>query len=87
MNYNGNLLKKSLGNNVYNDKILERIGELLKFSKTKIFLDIDRQFDLDIFTKSNNWKFISSLLSTYSQKNFIFETPIDSSNTFNCKIR
>lgn len=79
--------KKSLGNNIYNDKILERIGELLKFSKTKIFLDIDRQFDLDIFTKSNNWKFISSLLSTYSQKNFIFETPIDSSNTFNCKIR
>ena len=70
--------KKSLGNNIYNDKILERIGELLKISKTKIILDIDRQFDLDIFTKSNNWKFISSLLSTYSQKNFIFETPIDS---------
>ena len=70
--------KKSLGNNIYNDKVLERIGELLKISKTKIILDIDRQFDLDIFTKSNNWKFISSLLSTYSQKNFIFETPIDS---------
>ena len=70
--------KKSLGNNIYNDKILERIGELLKISKTKIILDIDRQFDLDIFTKSNNWKFISSLLSTYSQKNFIFESPIDS---------
>jgi phosphosulfolactate synthase len=70
--------KKSLGNNIYNDKVLERIGELLKISKTKIILDIDRQFDLDIFTKSNNWKFISSLLSTYSQKNFIFESPIDS---------
>ncbi|HEX2406461.1 MAG TPA: phosphosulfolactate synthase, partial [Nitrososphaeraceae archaeon] len=47
-------------------------------SKTKIILDIDRQFDLDIFTKSTNWKFISSLISTYSQENFIFETPIDS---------
>lgn len=70
--------KKSLGNNIYNDKILERVGELLKISKTKIILDIDRQFDLDIFTKSTNWKFISSLLTTYSQKNFIFETPIDS---------
>ena len=67
--------KKSLGNNIYNDKILERIGELLKISKTKIILDIDRQFDLDIFTKSTDWKFISSLISTYSQKNFIFETP------------
>ncbi len=70
--------KKSIGNNIHNDKILERIGELLKISKTKIILDIDRQFDLDIFTKSTNWKFISSLISTYSQKNFIFETPIDS---------
>lgn len=70
--------KKSLGNNIYNDKILERVGELLKISKTKIILDIDRQFDLDIFTKSTNWKFISSLLTTYYQKNFIFETPIDS---------
>lgn len=70
--------KKSLGNNIYNDKILERIGELLKISKTKIILDIDRQFDFDIFNKSTNWKFISSLLTTYSQKNFIFETPIDS---------
>ena len=57
---------------------MERIGELLKISKTKIILDIYRQFDLDIFTKSNNCKFISSLLSTYSQKNFIFETPLDS---------
>ena len=70
--------KKILGNNIYNDKILERIGELLKYSKTKIILDIDRQFDLHVFTKSTNWKFISSLLSTYSHKNFIFETPIDS---------
>lgn len=70
--------KKSLGNNIYNDKILEMIGELLKTTKTKIILDIDKHFDLDIFTKSNNWKFISSLLSTYSQKNFIFETAIES---------
>jgi phosphosulfolactate synthase len=70
--------KKSISNNIHNDKILERIGELLKISKTKIILDIDRQFDLDIFTKSTNWKFISSLITTYSQKNFIFETPIDS---------
>ena len=68
--------KKILGNNMYNDKILERIRELLKISKTKIILDIDRQFNLDIFSKTSNWKFISSLLTAYSQKNFIFETPI-----------
>jgi phosphosulfolactate synthase len=70
--------KKILGDNMYNDKILERIGELLKISKTKIILDIDRQFNLDIFSKTSNWKFISSLLTAYSQKNFIFETPFDS---------
>ena len=60
--------KKSLGNNIYIDKILERIGEFLKISKTKIILDIDRQFDFDIFNKSTNWKFISSLLTTYSKE-------------------
>jgi phosphosulfolactate synthase len=70
--------KKCLGNSIYNDKVLEKIGELLKNNNTKIILDIDKQFDFDIFTKSNNWKFISALLSTYSQKNFIFETPVNS---------
>ena len=80
------ILKLTGPNNIYNDNILERVGELLKISKTKIILDIYRQFGLDIFTKSTNWKFISSLLTTYSQKNFIFETPSDSTNTSNCKI-
>ena len=70
--------KKNLGNNLYNDKILEKIGKLPKNDNTKIILDIDKQFDFDIFTKSNNWKFISAVLSTYSQKNFIFETPFNS---------
>jgi len=70
--------KKNLGNNIYNDKILERIGELLKISKTKVILEIDQKFDLSIFNKSTNWKFISSLISTYSQNNFIFETDMES---------
>ena len=70
--------KKNLGNNLYSDKILERIGELLKISKTKVILEIDQKFDLSIFNKSTNWRFISSLISTYSQSNFIFETDIES---------
>ena len=70
--------KKNLGNNIYNDKILERIGELLKISKTKVILEIDQKFDLSIFNKSTNWRFISSLISTYSQNNFIFETDMES---------
>jgi phosphosulfolactate synthase len=70
--------KKNLGNNIYNDKILERIGDLLKISKTKVILEIDQKFDLSIFNKSTNWRFISSLISTYSQNNFIFETDRES---------
>jgi phosphosulfolactate synthase len=70
--------KKNLGNNIFNDKILERIGELLKISKTKVILEIDQKFDLSIFNKSTNWRFISSLISTYSQNNFIFETDMES---------
>jgi len=70
--------KKNLGNNIYNDKILERIGELLKISKRKVILEIDQKFDLSIFNKSTNWRFISSLISTYSQNNFIFETDRES---------
>ena len=70
--------KKNLGNNIYNDKILERIGELLKISKTKVILEIDQKFDLSIFNKSTNWRFISSLISTYSPNNFIFETDMES---------
>lgn len=46
--------KKNLGNNIYNDKILERIGELLKISKTKVILEIDQKFDLSIFNISTN---------------------------------
>ena len=42
--------KKILGNNLYNDKILERIGYLLKYNTTKIILYIYKLFDLDIFT-------------------------------------
>jgi len=70
--------KKNLGINMYNDKILERIGELLKIRKTKVILDIDQKFDLSIFNISTNWRYISSLISTYSQNNFIFETDMDS---------
>jgi phosphosulfolactate synthase len=70
--------KKNLSNNIYNDKILERIGELLKISKRKLILEIDQKFDLSIFNKSTNWRFISSLISTYSQNNFIFETDMES---------
>ncbi|MGI0051974.1 MAG: phosphosulfolactate synthase [Nitrososphaeraceae archaeon] len=67
-----------MGNNIYNDKILERIGELLKISKTNVILEIDQKFDLSIFNKSMNWRFISSLILTYSQNNFIFETDMES---------
>ena len=79
--------KKNSGNNIYNDNILEKIRELLKISKTKIILEIDQKFDLNIFNKSTDWRFISSLISTYSQNNFIFETDIEvPTNKFNFKI-
>ena len=67
-----------MGNNIYNDKILERIGELFKISKRKLILETDKKFDLSIFNKNTNWRFISSLISTYSQNNFIFETDMES---------
>ena len=70
--------KKNSGNNIYNDNIFEKIRELLKISKTKIILEIDQKVDLNLFNKSTDWKFISSLISTYSQSNFIFETDIES---------
>jgi len=70
--------KKNSGNNIYNENILEKIQELLKISKTKIILEIDQKVDLNIFNKNTNWRFISSLISTYSQSNFIFETDIES---------
>ena len=56
----------------------EKIRELLKISKRKIILEIDQKVDLNIFNKSTNCRFISSLISTYSQSNFIFETDIES---------
>jgi phosphosulfolactate synthase (CoM biosynthesis protein A) len=70
--------KKNSGNNIYNENIFEKIQELLKISKTKIILEIDQKVDLNIFNKNTNWRFISSLMSTYSQSNFIFETDIES---------
>jgi phosphosulfolactate synthase len=70
--------KKNSGNNIYNENIFEKIQELLKISKTKIILEIDQKVDLNIFNKNTNWRFISSLISTYSQSNFIFETDIES---------
>lgn len=70
--------KKNSGNNIYNNIIFEKIRELLKISKTKIILEIDQKVDLNILNKSTDWRFISSLISTYSQSNFIFETDIES---------
>jgi phosphosulfolactate synthase len=70
--------QKNSGNNIYNENIFEKIQELLKISKTKIILEIDQKVDLNIFNKNTNWRFISSLMSTYSQSNFIFETDIES---------
>ena len=70
--------KNNSGNNIYNENIFEKIQELLKISKTKIILEIDQKVDLNIFNKNTNWRFISSLISTYSQSNFIFETDIES---------
>lgn len=70
--------KKNSGNNIYNNNIFEKIRELLKISKTKIILEIDQKVDLNILNKSTDWRFISSLISTYSQSNFIFETDIES---------
>jgi len=70
--------KKNSGNNIYNDNIFEKIRELLKISKTKIILEIDQKVDLNLFNQSTDWRFISSLISTYLQSNFIFETDIES---------
>jgi len=70
--------KKNSGNNIYNENTFEKIHELLKISKTKIILEIDQKLELNIFNKNTNWRFISSLMSTYSQSNFIFETDIES---------
>jgi phosphosulfolactate synthase len=69
--------KKNSGNNIYNNNIFEKIRELLKISKTKIILEIDQKVGLNILNKSTDWRFISSLISTYSQSNFIFETDIE----------
>lgn len=70
--------KKNSGNNIYHNNIFEKIRELLKISKTKMILEIDQKVDLNILNKSTDWRFISSLISTYSQSNFIFETDIES---------
>lgn len=70
--------KKNSGNNIYHNNIFDKIRELLKISKTKMILEIDQKVDLNILNKSTDWRFISSLISTYSQSNFIFETDIES---------
>ncbi|HEX6647030.1 MAG TPA: phosphosulfolactate synthase [Nitrososphaeraceae archaeon] len=70
--------KKNSGNNIYHNNIFEKIRELLKISKTKMILGIDQKVDLNILNRGTDWRFISSLISTYSQSNFIFETDIES---------
>lgn len=70
--------QKKLGNDIYNENIFEKIKELLQVSKTKIILELDQKVNLNIFNKNTDWRFISSLISTYSQSNFIFETDIES---------
>ena len=70
--------QKKLGNDIYNENIFEKIKELLQVSKTKIILELDQKVNINIFNKNTDWRFISSLISTYSQSNFIFETDIES---------
>jgi phosphosulfolactate synthase len=69
---------KKLGNDIYNENIFEKIKELLQVNKTKIILELDQKVNINIFNKNTDWRFISSLISTYSQSNFIFETDIES---------
>jgi phosphosulfolactate synthase len=70
--------QKKLGNDIYNENIFEKIKELLQVSKTKIILELDQKVNINIFNKNTDWRFVSSLISTYSQSNFIFETDIES---------
>jgi len=70
--------QKKLGNDIYDENIFEKIKELLQVSKTKIILELDQKVNINIFNKNTDWRFISSLISTYSQSNFIFETDIES---------
>jgi len=70
--------QKKLGNDIYYENIFEKIKELLQVSKTKIILELDQKVNINIFNKNTDWRFISSLISTYSQSNFIFETDIES---------
>lgn len=70
--------QKKLGNDIYNENIFEKIKQLLQVSKTKIILELDQKVNINIFNKNTDWRFISSLISTYSQSNFIFETDIES---------
>jgi len=70
--------QKKLGNDIYYENIFEKIKELLQVSKTKIILELDQKVNINIFNKNTDWRFVSSLISTYSQSNFIFETDIES---------
>lgn len=70
--------KKKLSNDIDNENIFEKIKELLQVSKTKIILELDQKMNINIFNKNTDWRFISSLISTYSQSSFIFETDIES---------
>ena len=69
--------QKKLSNNIDNENIFHKIKELLQVSKTKIILELDQKVNINIFNKNTDWRFISSLISTYSQSNFIFETDIE----------
>ena len=70
--------QKKLSNDIDNENIFEKIKELLQVSKTKIILELDQKMNINIFNKNTDWRFISSLISTYSQSSFIFETDIES---------
>jgi phosphosulfolactate synthase (CoM biosynthesis protein A) len=41
-------------------------------------LELDQKVNINIFNKNTDLRFISSLISTYSQGNCIFETDIES---------
>ncbi len=57
--------KKKLSNDIDNENIFEKIKELLQVSKTKIILELDQKMNINIFNKNTDWRFISSLISTY----------------------
>lgn len=69
--------KRNLCNNISDKKIFERIGNLLKINRNKIVLEVEEKFSSEIFDRNINWKLISLLTSTFSQKYFVFDTSIE----------